>query len=132
MNERNIRTVRMCCTTCPNGCALTVQADGDRVLSVEGNTCKRGITFAEQELVCPKRMLTSTVLQITENGRAQKGNTEHLIPVRTAAPVPREKMMAIMQEIRELRIQEPVRTGDVLIRNAAGTGIDVIACRTFA
>ena len=42
-----MKEVTMCCTTCPSGCALVVTVDGDKVVKVEGNTCKRGIKFAE-------------------------------------------------------------------------------------
>ena len=60
-----MKEVTMCCTTCPSGCALVVTVDGDKVVKVEGNTCKRGIKFAEKELVAPERMLTSTILAVS-------------------------------------------------------------------
>ena len=37
----------MICVSCPIGCALSVELDGDgKVLSVSGNTCKRGEKYA--------------------------------------------------------------------------------------
>ena len=30
------------CISCPMGCQITVEMDGNEVVSVTGNTCKRG------------------------------------------------------------------------------------------
>lgn len=50
------------CVSCPIGCAITVELDdGGQVLTVTGNTCKRGDSYARQECTRPERMLTSTV-----------------------------------------------------------------------
>ena len=43
-------TKTMNCITCPRGCLLTVEFEGNKVLSVSGNVCKRGVTFAEGEI----------------------------------------------------------------------------------
>ena len=38
------------CVSCPIGCAVTVELDDNgQVLSVTGNTCKRGDSYARQE-----------------------------------------------------------------------------------
>ena len=34
------------CICCPMGCALSVELEGSNVLTVKGNTCKRGDTYA--------------------------------------------------------------------------------------
>ena len=34
------------CIGCPMGCALTVETEGNEVLSVTGNTCPRGESYA--------------------------------------------------------------------------------------
>ena len=52
----------MICVSCPIGCALHVELDDDgKVLSVSGNTCKRGEKYAIDECTNPVRMLTSRV-----------------------------------------------------------------------
>jgi len=118
-----MKTVKMCCTTCPNSCTLTVTADGDKVISVEGNGCKRGIPFAEKELTAPERMLTSTVLMTVDG-------TNKNVPVRSAVPMPRVKMMDAMVQIHKTVLRHPVATGDVIIANVAGCGVDIIASKT--
>ena len=49
------------CIGCPLGCNLTVEMDGGQVVSVNGNTCKRGDDYARKELTDPRRIVTSTV-----------------------------------------------------------------------
>ena len=46
------------CTTCPSECSLSVEVSIDgsgaaRAVSVQGNRCKRGRIFAEQEITRP-------------------------------------------------------------------------------
>ena len=46
------------CTQCPNSCILHVDAFRKKV---EGNSCKRGEECAIEELVFPRRVVTTTV-----------------------------------------------------------------------
>ena len=91
---------------------------------VEGNTCPRGETFAYKEWVNPERMLTSTVYAII-NGR------ESLIPVKSREPISKKLMKKAMEEIQEICVENPVQMGDVIKTNLAGSGIDLVACKTI-
>lgn len=120
-----MREVTMCCTTCPSGCALRVTInEQDQVEKVEGNTCPRGETFAYKEWVNPERMLTSTVYAII-NGR------ESLIPVKSREPISKKLMKKAIEEIQEICVENPVQMGDVIKTNLAGSGIDLVACKTI-
>ena len=46
------------CIECPKGCRLKVDDD----MNVTGNTCPRGKVYAINEMTCPKRVITSTVV----------------------------------------------------------------------
>ena len=118
-----MREVLMCCTTCPSGCALTVQADGDKIVSVTGNACKRGLIFAEKELTAPERMLTSTVC-------VQSGGETILLPVKSEVPMPRAKMLDVMAVLRDASFDAPIHRGDVLVSNAVACGVNIVACKT--
>lgn len=112
------------CTTCPSECLLTVTVeegpDGTKtVQSVSGNRCPRGKRFAEQEVVCPMRILSSTVVVM--------GGDERLVPVRTASPIPRSLHTRAMEQIRRLAVSTPVKMGDVVAADLLGTGVDLIA-----
>jgi len=49
------------------------------------------------------------------------------LSVKTAAPIPKEKMLVCVEEIHRACVEPPVRIGDVVIRNVCGTGVDVVA-----
>ena len=49
------------CIGCPMGCPMTVELDNGEVVSVKGNTCKRGDIYARKEVTNPTRIVTSTV-----------------------------------------------------------------------
>lgn len=117
MEQRNLT-----CIGCPMGCALTVRWQEGKVCSVEGNTCKRGKEYAEQEVVSPVRTVTSTV-------RVQGGRLP-VVSVKTEKAIPKDKMFACIQELKVLRVKAPVAIGQVLLSNAAGTHVDIIATKT--
>ena len=104
----------MVCTACPRGCVLRVE-DG----AVSGNGCPRGLDFAAQEQRDPRRILTTTV--------RLSGSDHPLLPVRTTAPVSRSAYGAVMQAVRRLRAAAPVEPGQVLAKDIAGTGADLVA-----
>ena len=111
----------MTCIMCPVGCELTVEQTSDGVC-VSGNRCVKGIEFATEELLDPKRNL-ATSLPI--NGALFK-----MVSVRLNRRVSRKMLDAVLAEIRQLRPTPPVHRGDVLIKDVLGTGADVIATRT--
>ena len=49
------------------------------------------------------------------------------LPVRTAELVPKSKVKEIVEALRGLTVRAPVRRGEVVVRDVAGTGVDVIA-----
>jgi CxxC motif-containing protein len=112
-------TAKIICITCPMGCALDVTHEGTVVSQVTGNSCKRGAEYAQNELTDPRRMVTTTV--------RLHGGRHPLLPVYTAAPLPRHLIFDLLAELRKVELQAPVEAGQVILRNALGTGIDVLA-----
>ena len=112
------------CTVCPRGCRIMVQGDGDKVLSAEGYGCKRGLEYAGTEYAHPVRILTTTVLV--------DGLENDLLPVRSAQPLPKEKIFQCMDVIRDLRVALPVKCYDVIVSDICGTGVDIVATKTIA
>jgi CxxC motif-containing protein len=111
------------CIVCPIGCSLDVNENSEN-LSVTGNRCPRGEAYALEEIRVPKRTVTATCQIASETVRR--------IPVKTASPCPREKIPFLLKDIYKLKVNVPVKAGDVLIANWNGEGIDVVATRTFA
>lgn len=120
MAENTVR--ELTCISCPLGCPLRVELDGSgKVLSVTGNTCRRGEEYGRKEVTAPTRTVTSTV-------RVEGGRTP-VVSVRTREDIPKEKIFPCMEEIRRATAKAPVKLGDVVIPNVAGTGVDVIATK---
>lgn len=111
------------CVACPKGCRLEARRKNGEIL-VSHAGCKRGKQYAIGEITDPRRMVASTV-QI-------KGSMHPLIPVYTEKPFPKGMIFSLLDQIRATKIQAPVKAGDVVIKNALGTGIDVIASRDMA
>jgi CxxC motif-containing protein len=113
---------RLTCVLCPVGCELEVSGDGSSDVQVIGNQCDKGIPFAVEEVLRPKRNLATSV--------PVRGTAATMVSVRLSGPVPREMIFPILAEIARLRPEAPVRRGQVLIADILGTGVDVIATRT--
>lgn len=123
-NELEKTEIKVCCTTCPKECVITVYLKNGILDSVEGEGCKRGKKFAQKEITTPERTLTSTVM-------VECGDTACLLPVKTAAPIPKKDMALAMDAIRKTKFTGPCLMGDVIIANICDTGVDVVACRSI-
>ncbi len=108
------------CIRCPKGCRLKVVVEGEDI-TVSGYECLEGKKYGEEEVRNPKRMVTSTVRIL--------GAKYPRLPVRTAEPVPKERIPDVIAALRGVVIRAPVRRGQVILENVAGTGVDVIAER---
>lgn len=112
------KTRILTCIVCPRGCALNISLSADGgVEKVEGNACKRGVSYAVDECTNPRRTVTSTVR--TEDGA--------VVAVKTSTTVPKDSVFAVMREINRATAPRGTRIGDVIIENVLGTGADVIA-----
>ena len=103
------------CVACPMGCQISVELNDDgEILSVTGNTCKRGDAYARTECTHPERSLTTTV--------KVSGGVHPVVPVKSAKAVPKDKVKDCVKEIAKLEIKAPVKIGDVVCANILGTG----------
>lgn len=116
--ERDTRS-QIICIGCPAGCLITVRKNEDGSFDITGNTCKKGEAYARNEMTAPVRSVTSVV-------RLQ-GGYDRVVPVKTAGEIPKGKIKECMEEIKGAVVQAPVKVGDVLIENVAGTKVCVIA-----
>lgn len=112
------------CINCPLGCALTALMEGDKVVSVSGNTCNRGESYARKEMTDPTRIVTSTV-KVT-------GGKSDTVSVKTKEDIPKGKIFECIKELKNVTIQAPVGIGDVIVANISETGVDIVATRNVA
>jgi CxxC motif-containing protein len=111
------------CVVCPIGCEIDIVHDGSKIISMEGNKCEKSVEFVSQELIEPMRILTTTV--------RIRGSRWPVIPVRTDKSVPKRLFPRIMKELRRIKLQAPISMLDMVVRDIAGTGADIIATRTM-
>ncbi|MBR2549737.1 MAG: DUF1667 domain-containing protein [Clostridiales bacterium] len=109
------------CINCPMGCRITVVIDSGEIKAVSGNTCKRGEIYARSEVTAPVRTVTTTIRVI--------GGTVDRVSCKTKAPVPKDMIFEVMDEINRASCRAPVKTGDILIEDCAGTGVPVVATK---
>jgi CxxC motif-containing protein len=109
------------CICCPMGCDMQVKIEKGRVLEVTGNKCRRGNAYAVKECTNPTRVVTSTV-------RVAGGEID-MVSVKTAADIPKDKIFECIETLRGIEVKAPVRLGDIILKNAAGTGVDIVATK---
>lgn len=114
-----METRELTCINCPMGCLLTVTMDGSEIKDISGYTCPRGKTYAEKEVTDPTRIVTSTV-------KVTAGKCER-VSCKTERDIPKDKIFDVMREINSASVKAPVVIGETLIRDVAGTGVDVVA-----
>lgn len=115
-----METKNLPCIGCPMGCSLTVTIDGENI-TVAGNTCPHGADYAKKEVTNPTRVVTSTVRVL--------GADIARVSVKTASDIPKNKIFDCMKEISAIEVNAPVAIGDVIIKDCAGTGVDVVATK---
>ncbi|MBU2615225.1 MAG: alpha/beta fold hydrolase [Elusimicrobia bacterium] len=114
---------KMVCIECPKSCVINVGIDNKKIVSVKDNECPKGEKYARQEIENPKRIITSTVLA--------EGLDYKMIPVKTDRPVPKSKILDVMQEIKKVRVKDkPVSAGDLIVRNILGLEANLVATRS--
>ncbi len=106
------------CIICPNGCLLKVDKQGDEFV-VSGNLCKRGVEFAINEMTNPKRSICSTV--------KTSYKSVPRLSVRTDGEIPLNYIFKVMGEINKVYIDHQVHSGEIIIRNVLGTGVNIIS-----
>ncbi len=111
------------CLGCPVGCTLEVQVENGKVIKVEGNKCKIGVEFAEQEVKNPRRKVTTTV--------RIKDGVLPLLPVYTDNTFPKGLIFALIKELQKIEINAPIQMDDIVLENALNTGVNIRASRSI-
>lgn len=107
------------CIGCPMGCPIVVEMEEGKVLSVTGNTCPRGESYARKEVTNPTRIVTTTV-------RVDGGKVP-MINVKTEQDIPKDKIFECIAALRGVTMKAPVHIGDIILENVADTGVNIVA-----
>jgi CxxC motif-containing protein len=103
------------CIVCPIGCKIKVDENGN----INGARCDRGINFVKRELLSPQRILTTTVK--IEDGIVK------VLPVKSSAPIPKERLREVVKEISRVSVKAPIHIGDTIYEMDS---IKIIATRS--
>ena len=111
-----VTTRELTCIGCPMGCPLIVTMEAGEVISVT-----RGDVYARKEVTNPTRIVTSTV-------RVSGGDAD-MVSVKTKEDIPKGKIFECVKALKSVEIPAPVHIGDVLVKDVAGTGVDIVATK---
>lgn len=109
------------CIGCPVGCNLEVLIEDGKVIEIKGNSCPKGKVYGEKECTNPTRIVTSIV-------KVKDGKID-MVSVKTEKDIPKDKIFQCLKEFKGVVVKAPVRVGDIIIENAAGTGTNIIATK---
>jgi len=115
-------TKNLTCIGCPMGCPLLVELEDGKIISVAGNTCKRGDDYARKEVTNPRRTVTSIIPVL----HGEIG----MVSVKTKTDIPKALIRQCMLEMKNLEVEAPVEIGQVILANLCGTGVPVVATKT--
>ena len=110
-------TRKIICVRCPRGCEIITTLDGYSITSIEGNVCKLGNDYAQNEISDPKRIVTTTVKVL--NGEFP------LVPVWTTTPIAKDKIMELMQLLKNMELTAPVKSGQIVLENIFNLSVNV-------
>lgn len=110
------------CINCPMGCSLSVEMENGEVKKVTGNTCPRGKIYAQKEVTNPTRIVTSTV-------RVIGSSLTDMVSCKTESDIPKEKIFDCIKALKGITVQAPIHIGDILVKDVANTGVNIIATR---
>ena len=110
------------CIMCPVGCTIHVKLKNGNIASITGNACQHGEVYVRQELAEPRRVVMSVV--------PCRGGDLPTVAVKTAAPVSKTAIRAVMQELAGVTVTAPIAVGEIIVENVAGLGVDVVATRS--
>ncbi len=111
------------CIGCPMGCTIEVELDeAGNYISSKGWSCLIGKRYAQEEVTAPVRTVTALV--------GVNGRTEPL-SVKTANPIPKEKIFDCLQELKDVRVNVPVHIGDVILQDICKSGVPIVATKNI-
>ena len=109
--------MELVCISCPNGCKLTVENKNGEI-KVTGNKCIKGETFAKEELLAPKRSVTTTVKTIYQE--------LPVVPVRTDGEIPKEKIFDFIGLCKNIVLSKEYDSEEIIAEKILDTDINLI------
>ena len=109
------------CIICPNGCQIKVEYEGRIIKDISGDECPKGKDYITNEITNPLRVFTGSVL--VESGDFS------LVSVKTSSPIPKKYLKKVGEITRRIKVEAPVKIGQVVAKNLLNEKIDLVATR---
>jgi len=58
-----------------------------------------------------------------------EGGKSDMVSVKTREDIPKDKISECVKALKGITVKAPVRIGDVILSNVAGTGVDIVATK---
>lgn len=115
----NMKKEQLTCRGCGNGCFLEAVHDGDTLIELAGNCCDGGRRYVEEQLL---KSYLQTVLS-TVDGREVRVISKEKVsqPIR----------LRCLKALEGIVLETPVIKGEMLLCDAADTGVDMIAAENL-
>lgn len=112
--------VNKVCIVCPRGCMLKAEEiDGELVIS--NQSCPRGPVYLKQELVQPKRMLTTTIKVL--------GSKQKCLPVYASEYVDKEDVGDFIKYLKTLTVSAPIENNQIILDSINGKKVEIRASK---
>ncbi len=108
------------CIVCPRGCHLQYQYQGEELI-ITNNGCGRGPEYLKQELVLPKRMLTTTV--------KVSGGEIPVVPVYASEYVAKADIDQFLQYLKTIELQAPITSNTEIVTSINGKEVHIFTSR---
>lgn len=110
---------QLICRGCGNGCFLEVVHDGDTLIELAGNSCDGGRRYATEQLL---RNYLQTVLPTVDGREVQVISREKVSqPIR----------LRCLKALEGIVLETPVIKGEMVLCDAADTGVDIVAAENL-
>ncbi len=106
------------CIECPVGCKIVIQGE-----KISGFRCKKGLTYAQNEITNPKRNITTTVKTL--------GFEKRRLAVRLDKEIPKELFYPVLKEIKKIKVTKKVKLNEILIKNILNSGANLITSESL-
>jgi CxxC motif-containing protein len=111
------------CLLCEKSCSLQADIQGEQLLGLRGQGCQKGFDFILSR-IRPQGKIVSTSVLVSNHSLK-------FLPVRTGKAVDNALASQILREARKITVTPPVRYGQVIMRNVAGTGVELISTKAL-
>jgi Uncharacterized protein with conserved CXXC pairs len=114
---------KVTCIVCPRGCRAIVELIDGEIKEISGLKCNKGEDYIKQEVTHPFRLLFTTI-------PIERAKNIDVLPIRTSQPIPKDLLDKGLNKLSKIKVNAPVKIGDVIIKDFMGTGVDVVASRS--